>query len=91
MFNCAVETDWIPGSSYTWKGVADQITYVDGKVISFEPPKLIVYSTLDSSGKYPNTNDNYLMVEYLLESKDSGTFLTIRQGDYNTVAQGKER
>lgn len=77
MFNCAVNTSWKVGDDITWKGHYEGYdAFQKGKVLAFEPYKLIKYSTLDPNWM-EEKDENYIHVSYVLDESDSHTELKV--------------
>ncbi len=93
MFGCRPVTDWLPGSTLDWVGIADgkNVTYVTGKVVRFEPDEALVYTVIDPNATYPLTPENHLTVTCMLDEVNGATVLTVTQGDYTKVADGEKR
>ena len=91
LFNCVPETDWSIGSPLSWRGRLDGTVYVTGKVLRFEPPALLSFTSFDPNGAYPDLPENYLETTYSLKHTREGTELTIAQGDFSQVENGEER
>ena len=91
MFGCAVICDWLPGSPIHWKGVADGVVYVKGNLVSLDKPKRFAFTVFDPNAKYADVPENYLTATYTLSQHNTGTRLQVTQGDYETVAAGKQR
>ena len=93
MFGCETVSDWQPGSSLEWKGTYEgqDMVFVKGSIVEIDPPRLLVYTTIDPNGSVEDKPENYLTVTYQLTDKDRQTALTVTQGDYSTVADGEKR
>lgn len=91
MYTCAIETDFKVGSPLLWRGIHDQVVYVSGELLLFEPEQKMSYTVIDPNANYPQTPENHLLVEYILTERDGKTLLEVRQSGYQTVAQGQER
>ncbi len=92
MYGCRVETDWHPGDPILWIGAEDGVTYVKGEIHEVDPGVKLIYTVIDPQGKYEDIPENYLEVTYDLRSPSPGkTVLRVRQGDYDTVADGAAR
>ncbi|MCE7072181.1 SRPBCC domain-containing protein [Dyadobacter sp. CY327] len=94
MFGCAAISTWQPGDELLWKGVADgqEVVYVKGNVISIDPGKRLEYTTFDpNDASMEDVAENHLHVIYELREENGQTVLTASQGDFATVARGKER
>jgi uncharacterized protein YndB with AHSA1/START domain len=92
MFGCETVSDWKPGSSLLWKGQHEgkEMIFVKGEVVEIQPGKHLKYTTIDPNSTIDDVSENYLWVTYDLESNGK-TKLTVRQGDYSTVAEGDKR
>ena len=92
MFGCNAETDWKPGSPLLWKGAADGKLYVQGHIVSINPPHYLEYTAFDSSSKIADIPSNYLTMKYTLKKRsDHASILEITQGDFATVEEGQRR
>ena len=91
MFGCVPETDWQPGSKISWKGAADGVEYVVGKVVKFEPRSVLSLTAFNPNSEFPDDLENHLTAEYLLTSDGPSTNLHITQFDFSTVADGQKR
>lgn len=92
MFGCKCETDWKVGSPVLWRGAADGVVYVSGKVVRFEPNAVLSYTVFDPSGPHEDLPENHLIGEYILALTDDGqTSLRVFQGDYSKVPDGERK
>lgn len=94
MFGCEAVSDWKPGSELLWKGLANdqEVIFVKGYIISTDPGKHLEYTTFDpNDSSMADVPENYLHVVYDLREENGHTILTASQGDFRTVAKGKER
>ena len=91
LFGCVAETDWRPGSPIIWKGYEDDLIYVIGEVIRFEPPHILETTTFAPNAGYEDIQANYLTGTYELSPNDGSTTLVITQGDFAVVADGEKR
>ncbi|WP_235297922.1 SRPBCC domain-containing protein [Portibacter marinus] len=91
MYTCAILSNFKKGSSVIWKGIHDDVIYVTGKLIAFKPYSVMSYTVIDPNADYPQTPENHLKVQYLLEEKNDKTLLTVIQSGYETVAEGQKR
>jgi uncharacterized protein YndB with AHSA1/START domain len=94
MFGFAPVTDWKVGSTIDWKGVVNhkEVTAVTGKVLAFEPEKLIQYSVFDPQN--PDLKDipsNYTTVTERLTLRRDKVLLEVSQGDFAPVVGGQTR
>ncbi|HEY0656321.1 MAG TPA: SRPBCC domain-containing protein [Chryseosolibacter sp.] len=93
MFGCETVSDWRPGSSLLWKGTHDgkEMVFVKGEIVAIHPGKHLKYTTIDPNSDIDDVSENYLWVTYDLDQHNGKTTLTVRQGDYSTVAEGDRR
>lgn len=93
MFGCETVSDWKIGSSLIWKGVYEgkEMVFVKGNVIEIAPRVHLKYTTIDPNSTIDDVSENYLWVTYDLQETKGMTRLTVRQGDYSTVAEGERR
>jgi len=93
MFGCRTVSDWKPGSTLDWVGTHEgkQVTYVTGKIVTFEPYSKFVYTVIDPAAKYPLTPENHLTVDITLTEDGDNTHIHVSQGDYTKVAEGEKR
>ncbi len=91
MFGCNAESDWKPGSPLLWKGAADGVLYVKGRVISIDPPRRLVYTVIDPNSSIADIPSNYLTVTYELKDHGGSSMLEIVQGDFSVVENGENR
>lgn len=92
MFGCNVISDWKVGSLVLWNGAADGKTYVKGEVVSYNPGKMLQYTTFDPNNpEMKDVPSNYLTVTYKLSDQNSQTVLQVSQGDYSKVVNGDKR
>lgn len=94
MFGCQAVTDWKVGSQLLWQANYEgkDMVFVKGVIKEYFPEKQLVYSTIDPNN--PSIDDipeNYLDVYYIIEKTNKGVVLTVKQGNYKTVAQGEQR
>ena len=93
MFGCEALSDWKPESPLLWRMQHEgrDFVAVKGNVLEFEPEKRLVYTVFDPNTPVADIPENYLTVAYYLESGNGQTILTVTQGDFNTVENGKKR
>ncbi len=85
LFGTQVTTDWQVGSPITYRGVWQGKPYEDkGKILRVEPQRLLVSTYWSALSGLPDTLENYSTVSYELSAADSGTKLTITQGNNAT-------
>jgi len=94
MFGCEVVSDWKTGSPVYWKGKTEngeEVNYVKGKVLVFEEMKQLTSTTFDPNSGMADIPANHVKLIYKLEKVESGTLLTIIQGDFSEAEEGKKR
>ena len=91
MFGCNVVSHWEIGGPVSWVGSEGGVMYVDGKLIQYEPEKLLEFTVIDPNASYANTPNNHLHVKYTILSKPGSNQLQVRQGDFTSVAEGEKR
>ena len=91
MYTCAIETNFEIDSDMFWRGIHDQVVYVSGKLVEFDPPNKMIYTVIDPNADYDQTPENHLLVTYELEGKETSTILKVTQSGYENVAEGEAR
>ncbi|MFN8393712.1 MAG: SRPBCC domain-containing protein [Bacteroidia bacterium] len=93
MFGCRTVSDWQVGSKLEWRMVHEgqDMAVVTGNLKVIEPHKRLVYTVFDPFGGFEDVPENHLDVEYHLTPVAGGTHFRVRQGDFNTVAEGERR
>lgn len=93
LFNCEAVSNWEIGSRLLWNAEikGQSITFVSGVVREFEPENKLVFTTFDPNSTIKDIPENHIPVTYTLRRKSGKTFLTVMQGDFSKVAQGRKR
>lgn len=93
MFNCEAVSEWKIGSPLLWNADVNgrATTFVSGVVRDFEPEHKLVFTTFDPNSTLRDIPENHIPVTYTLTNKSGKTFLTVMQGDFSKVAQGRKR
>lgn len=94
MFGCETVSDWKVGSPLLWKMNYEgkELVAVKGEIVDIHPGSYLAYTTIDPNDKnMPDIPENYLTVTYSLAENDGKTILTVTQGDYSKVAEGRKR
>jgi len=94
MFGCETISDWKPGSELLWRMEHEGRPFVavKGHIKALEPGKFLSYTTIDPNNPaVADIPENYLTVHYELSEKDGKTILTVSQGDYAAVGEGRRR
>lgn len=83
-FGTQLETTWVPGQPIFFKGEWDSKPYIDkGIVLEYELFSHLSYSYLSSMSSLEDQPENYLWIEYRLNTIDNKTHLTISQSNYD--------
>lgn len=94
MFGCETVSDWNIGSTLLWKGNYEgkEMVFVKGNIVDIQPNKFLAYTTFDPNNPdLADIPENYVTVTYELKEENTGTLLTVTQGDFATVAKGEKR
>ena len=94
MFGCETVSDWKVGSPLLWKGnyEGNDVIFVKGIILDIQPEKRLSYTAIDpNNSSIPDLPENYLTVTYELKEENGQTVLSVSQGDYSKVAEGKMR
>jgi uncharacterized protein YndB with AHSA1/START domain len=93
MFGCEVVSDWKAKSKILWRRFSKgkEKVYIEGVIIKIDTNKLLQYIITGTNAGYVDTPANYIKVTYRLTRKFGKTELTITQGDYAKVEDGKRR
>src|SRR3954468_21279362 len=80
MFGTALETDWKPGSSISWKGEYEGKPYEDkGEVVTCDPERRLEVTHFSPLSGQEDVPENYHRLTYTLETAGVGTRLTLTQ------------
>jgi uncharacterized protein YndB with AHSA1/START domain len=93
MSGSEVISDWKVGSPILWKGISqgEGKILVKGSIEKIEVGKLLQFTTFDPNAKYTDVPSNYIEATYELTPKLGKTVLSVTQGDYARVEDGKKR
>lgn len=93
MLGPEVISDWKVGSPILWKGTSkgEGKILVKGSIERIESGKLLQFTTFDPNAKYADVPSNYVQATYELTPKLGKTVLSVTQGDYSRVEDGKKR
>ena len=91
MFGCEVVSDWKIGSPLLWKGAADGVIYVKGNLLELDMERLFRFTTFDPNSGMEDVPSNYSTVTIELTPVDGGAALSVTQGDFAGMADGKNR
>lgn len=90
MFGADVITDWKEGNSIIYKGMWKGKQFEDkGKVVTFQPEKLLVTTHWSPLSGTSDTPENYHTVSYELKSENNVTHVVLTQ-DNNANEDEKE-
>ncbi len=89
LFGADVVTDWKVGSPIIYKGLWEGKPFEDkGKILKFEPGKLLVSTHWSPLSGVPDSPENYHTVTYELSARDGATQVILTQ-DNNTSEEEK--
>lgn len=94
MFGCEVLSEWKIGSPVYWKGKTEdgqEVIYVKGEVLAYKEGEEVSSTTFDPNSGMKDIPENYVNLTYQLKQVKEGTLLTIIQGDFSGVEEGKKR
>jgi uncharacterized protein YndB with AHSA1/START domain len=93
MFGCEVVSDWKVKSKILWRRFSKgkEKVYIEGIIMKIDTEKLLQYAIINTNAGYVDTPANYIKVTYRLTRKFGKTELTVTQGDYSKVEDGKRR
>ncbi len=93
MFGCSTVSDWKAGDTLLWQmnHEGTMITPVSGKIVEIMPNIKLVYTVIDPSAPYEQTEANHLRVTYNLLQQDDYTSLEVIQDGFETAANGEQR
>jgi len=79
-FGSDIITDWKVGSSIIYRGQWQGKPYEDkGKILKYEPEKLLVTTHWSPLSGVPDSPENYHTVSYELSDREGKTHLTLTQ------------
>ena len=82
--NVEVITDWVVGNPILIKGFHHTKFENKGKVLQFEPYKIIQYSHLSSISRLPDTIENCALIALLLTPMENKTLLSLKIENFPT-------
>jgi uncharacterized protein YndB with AHSA1/START domain len=93
MAGSEVISDWKVGSPILWKGTlkGEGKILTKGSIEKIEVGKLLQFTSFDPNAKYTDVPSNYVQATYELTPKLGKTVLSVTQGDYSRVEDGKKR
>jgi len=84
-----VITDWNVGNSIVIKGFHHAHFENKGKVLQFEAPALLHYTSLSSLSRLPDLPENYLHIEFRLTPSGNETTLMLTLSNFPTETIAK--
>jgi len=72
-----VRTDWTIGNPITISGFHHIKFQNTGRVLEFEPQKIIQYTHLSSLSRLPENVENHSVISFVLTAQDENTLLTL--------------
>ncbi len=91
MFGCEVISDWEIGSPLLWRGVKDGVIYVKGILLVLDRERLFKFTVFDPNSRIEDVPSNYTTVTIELTPVGGSTALSVTQGDFAGVVNGKSR
>jgi uncharacterized protein YndB with AHSA1/START domain len=93
MSGTEVISDWKVGSPILWVGTSEgaEKVVLKGSIEKLEVGKLIQFTALDLNAEYTDIPSNYVKATYELTPKLGKTLLSVTQGDYSRVEEGRRR
>jgi len=80
-----ISTDWQVGSPFVIRGKLHGIKFENtGRVLQFEPEKVLEYSHLSSISRLPDKPENYSSVEFRLAPMEKQTTLRVTLRNFPT-------
>ncbi len=80
LFGTDTKTTWEPGSDLIFSGEWSGQAYEDkGKVVVFEPEKVLEYTYWSAFSKLPDAPENYSRVRFVLSDKGDITEMVVTQ------------
>lgn len=79
-----VFTDWKVGNAFLVRGIFHEKFENTGKVIHFEPHKLLSYSQLSSKSRLQDKEENYTFVAFQLDEQNNETILKVTAHNFPT-------
>jgi uncharacterized protein YndB with AHSA1/START domain len=88
-----VISDWKVGSPILWVGTSEgsEKVMLKGSIERMEFGKLIQFTSLNLDAEYTDIPSNYVKATYELIPKLGKTLLSVTQGDYSQVEDGRKR
>jgi len=90
MFGGEAISDWKAGSPLIWR-LEGSGKVLQGTIVAIEPGKRLSYTIIDPDADYPDIPENSTTVLYTLAEEDGVTTVSVSDGDFSRVAEGKER
>lgn len=93
MLGIEVISDWKVGSPILWKGRSkgEEKIVMKGSIEKIEAGKLLQYTSFNMNANCFDIPSNYVKATFELTPKFGKTVLSMTQGDYSRVTDGKKR
>lgn len=93
MFGCSIDSSWEKNTdiNYYMINEEERVDMVLGKIVQIIPPNLLHHTLFPANADYPNIPENHIYVLYTIEEKGNTSVLTIKQGGFDTAAEGEKR
>ena len=80
-----ISTDWKLGSPMIIRGTMNGKAFENnGKVLQFEPEKILQYSHLSSISRLPDRPESYTLIEFRLQPTENQTTVTLTLSNFPT-------
>ncbi len=90
MFGAEAISDWKVGSPLVWRLEGSE-KVLKGKIVGIEPCTRLSYTIIDPGAPYPVIPENATTVTFELIGENGRTVVSVTDGDFATVADGKKR
>ena len=85
MFGTETTSDWMKGSSISFTGEFNGMSYKDGgEILEIEQNKILSYTYWSSMSGIEDIPENYAVVTYKLDGEDGAIELTVEQSNIPT-------
>jgi uncharacterized protein YndB with AHSA1/START domain len=85
-------SDWKEGSELRWQGRHEEKPddNARGKIVTMEAGSRLAYTFYYPGYGYPDKDEYYNLVSFVLLSLESNTLVTVEQGDFSVFKEGEE-
>lgn len=93
MFTCEIDSEWKVGSDLIYHRLHEgkRMDAVLGKIVELNAPNLLHHTLFPAGASYPNIPENHIFVIYSIIENENSSILIVKQGGYDTVAEGEKR